>query len=133
MSATAPVLESFGPPVSWARESDVHEVSWSIARMLRIVVVSASDTPTRWMEIHFSYARAAKVLDEGDVQGFLEPWPRDSVLHRVVAGGWVANSDPRLFNLWRAERICTEWAVVTRDTCVFVLSNETPFVREYWS
>ena len=124
------VLEPKGPEFEWLGSSAITELS-STASGLRIVLAAPVDID-RYVEFHFSYARAFQAMDEGDMLGYWEPaLPGRYALYRVTSGGWREHAEGHYLNVTSTLDNLQEWLVISSDLCVSVVSSDEPHVREF--
>jgi hypothetical protein len=126
------ILEPVGNKLTWYSGSATTEIISSNSG-LRVVISSAVGTKLN-VEIHFPYAKAFQVLDDGDM---LEYWDKhrplkQHVVYRVLSGGWLDRSRGHYFHVTSANEDMYEWLIVSdAGPCVTVISTYRPHIREY--
>ncbi|MBB5866352.1 hypothetical protein [Xanthomonas sp. 3058] len=124
------LLESVGKEIEWYDGSDVSEIT-NTSSGLR-VVLSAPVGIDRYAEVHFSFARAFQVMDEGDMLEYWHaPLKSKHFLYRVVSGGWRDRAAGHYLHVTSALDQMQEWLIVSECLCVSVISAQPPHVREY--
>lgn len=124
------LLEPVGSELEWHRGSDIAEIH-STNSGLRIVV-AAPEGVDRYLEIHFVFARAFQVMDEGDMLGYWQtPLTTGHALYKVTSGGWRERAAGQFLHVTASLDAMQEWLVVSECLCVSVISAHAPHVREF--
>ncbi|MBD9370431.1 hypothetical protein [Xanthomonas sp. XNM01] len=124
-------MQPFGPAVDWFHGSAIVEVHHGVSGLR--IVAAAPHGVDRYLEVHFAFANAFQVMDEGDMLDYWAPpyRPDGHLVHEVLEGGWRPRVQGRLLSITGAHDGLREWLVSTVDLCVSVIAAEAPHVREY--
>ena len=126
------VLVPIGDPLTWYDGSDTLEIVDSGSGLR--VVLAAPRGIDRFAEIHFPFARAFQVLDEGDM---LKYWEESGSLgchavFQVTSGGWLERASSNYFDITSGLENMREWLIAPDvGRCVTVISAYTPHIREF--
>ena len=125
------ITESVGIEIDWFSGSTVAEVTNSETGLWIVLQAAGRDGP--YAEVHFPFARAFQVMDEGDMVGLIDASRSNRhVAFKVLAGGWKDMVSGQYLSVSGAVSEFHEWLVVSDvGQMVSVISYYTPHVREY--
>ena len=123
--------ESVGIEIDWFSGSTVAEVTNSETGLRIVLQAPGRNGP--YAEVHFPFARAFQVMDEGDMVGLIDAsLSNRHVVYKVLAGGWKDMVSGQYLTVSSAVSEFHEWLVVSDiGQMVSVISYYTPHVREY--
>lgn len=115
-------------------ESDIVELSYSLAGGLRIIIDTGTGkfTPVV-LEVLFGDTRGFRCLDEGDL---IRYWESNAFIDRyhvyeISSGGWISGETLDYGLLSVSSSVGQkEWFVVTTNFCVSVIGVSNPLMRE---